>query len=1108
MDGSALHNRLKYLGIIDKPSLSNTFNIDKIYQKNIDFDNKYKYLVFDDHSGIRQYKTKPNLNANDMYLSNSYNNYNSNYNPQIRDLPSSIYDNNASYYTPLNSKKYGKTMNFHSPYPHEYQVYYFPTSKPISQYPRQTTERFYRRKPVKQYPEEEVPYLPIRYPKPVRVVERESSFSLDDYDYRLGNKNIEPYTPDYRARYFPPNDNMYHSYDDNSYYYEPDLRHRSFSSITRPCSPVYIRDPLYDRNHLSNSGSLLEKKIRDYVWNPHKRRIEKYMIPNYERSTYYTDCKQLPNKYEEDEIYRTRSRFDSQLRNRKNEVEIQENAYNRNTRKTSPEKRFSYEENVQLQKDDISESPSYKKKYEKPVQFPKRISFDLHNEDIELPNRNNSIGENTDENHVTKERKLILGKRESNAKPDDKRRTSLLSNDNYSISSGKQRVLPSEINGNSRRESLSKQEKLSSIGNSLESDKYFNSKNDFLVNDSNLLEKNVHNNTTDVERIKYDNHNNDIDLYPKARDERHNYNIVQDVPNVNAQRNFKRNSNDNSRSTLIETNEKFNTNNQDQVEIISNKTDNLNTIKKRERFKNEKKIEKESISGSKKNLNNVDHNLEKENYNYTNGLNEPSKSTISSTPSIDHNNDIRNIEQYNADERETAHLQQFINDDNNITHTNNSKTTLPYQISNDSNKETNSIQESSNFKTIPNELEPSTEILNDDYINNTNYYQNYPNNEIEEHPTHEYETQPEHVDEHVANDDNYYTNELDNSNNEKIVEPIQHNEFVDEKSAHDEYYYQNPTDDIKEKPIENQYENPNQQENSVESTHANDDYYYQNDYSNVESKEQPENQYVESDHQQDYVPEPNNHDDYYYQDHARDEEVKEQQGDVQYSNPTEYQGDYTDQQQAHDDYYYQNYSNGDPKGQPENQYGESGPQGEYGDEHIENNDYYYQNHPKENPDENQINQHYSETAGNQGDYVNAEQENYYYEDNSNVNLEGHPSSQYDEHAQQESYPDDQHANDGYYYQNPNENYNDPIAKEQYDGYVGDQHEANDPAYYPDSQSNNYDPQHNSYENNSYQTQQSDYVEPYVQNPTNESYDYSENIAESQSTNQISDEQSK
>lgn len=1101
MDGSAIHNRLKYLGIIDKSSLSNTINIDKIYRKNIDSDNKYKYLVFNDYSGIRQYKTKPNTNANDMYLSNSYNNYNSNYKPQVRDFSSSIYDNyNTSYYTPLNSKKYGKTMNFHPPYPHEYQVYYFPTSKPIAQYPRQTTERFYTRKPIKQYPEEEVPYLPIRYSKPVRVVEQESSFSLDDYDYRIGNKNIEPYTPEYRARYVPANGNMFNSYDDNSYYYEPDLRHRSFSSITRPCSPVYIRDPLFNRNNLSNSESLLEKKIRDYVWNPYKRRVEKYAIPNYEKST-YSNFKPLSNKHEEDEIYRTRSGFDSQLPNHKNEV-IKDDVYSRNTRKMSPERTYSYEENVKLQNDDdILENPSYKKKDEKPVPFPKRISFDLHNEDTELPTRNNSIEENTDENPVTKERKFILGRQESNTKLDDNRRTSLLSNDNYSISSGKQRVLPSEINGNSRRKSSNKQEKLPSIGNSLKSDKYFNSKNNFLENDSNLLHKNVHNNNIDVEKIKYDDHNNVNDLYPKTRDDKHNYNMVKDVSNINAQRSFRRDSNDNSRRKLRETNENLYINNQDQAEIISNKTDNLNTIKKRERFKNEQKFKNETFFGSKKNVNNVDNNVEKENHNYTSGLNEPSQKIISSTPIIDHNNDIPNIEQYNAVNKETAYLQPFIIDD---THTNNSETTLSYQMPNDSNKEMECIRDNSDFKTIQKELEPSTEILNDNHINNTNYYQDYSNNKIEEHPT--YEIQSENVDKHVTNDDNYYTNELVNNNNEKIVEPIQLNEFVDEKSAHDEYYYQNPTDDIKEKSIENQYENINLQENNVENTHANDDYYYQNNYSNLNSKEQTENQYAESG-QQDYVPEQNNHDDYYYQDHARDDEIKEQQGDVQYANPTDYQGDYTDQQQPTEDYYYQNYSNVDPKGQPESQYAESSHQAEYGDENIENNEYYYQNHPEENSDENQINQHYSDPAEIQKNYVNGEQENYYYEDNSNVNSERRPSGQYDENFQQGSYADDQHANDNYYYQSSNENY-DSIAKEQYDGYVGDQHEVNDPAYYPDSQSNNYDLQHNSYDNNTYQTQQSDYVEPYVQNPTNESYDYSDNIAESQSTNHISDDQSK
>jgi len=249
---------------MDKPKiLSNPFNTDK-YHKNIDFNNKYKYLVFDDDFGFRHHNKKSNLNKNDMYSSNS--NYNTNYKSQVHDFSTVCDDQNNSYYMPINSKKYGKTMNFRTLDTQEYQVYYFPTSKPIAQYPRQTTERFYRRKPINQYPEEEVPYWPTQYSKPVRVVEREPSYSMVDYgyrstnDYRIGKSNIEPYTPEHRTRYYSKNDsNIYYSHNDSDYYYEPHLGQRTFSSITRPCSPVYNRDILYDRTQLENSSSLLEK---------------------------------------------------------------------------------------------------------------------------------------------------------------------------------------------------------------------------------------------------------------------------------------------------------------------------------------------------------------------------------------------------------------------------------------------------------------------------------------------------------------------------------------------------------------------------------------------------------------------------------------------------------------------------------------------------------------------------------------------------------------------------------------------------------------------------------------------------------------------------------
>ncbi|CAI6352691.1 unnamed protein product [Macrosiphum euphorbiae] len=1105
LDGSAIHNRLKYLGVMDKPkSLSNTFNTDK-YHKNIDFNNKYKYLVFDDDLVFRQHKKKSNLNTNDMYLSNDYSSYNTNYKPRVHDFSTVYDDQHNTYYMPINSKKYGKTTNFRTPDTQEYQVYYFPTSKPIAQYPRQTTERFYRRKPIKQYPKEEVPYWPTRYPKPVRVIEREPSYSMIDYgyrstnDYRIGKSNIQPYTPEHRSRYYPTNDNnIYHGHDDSDYYYEPHLGQRSFSSITRPCSPVYHRDILCDRTQIENSSSLLEKKIRDYVWNPHKERIEKYTIPSYEKSTYYTDFKPLNIKHQGDETFRTRSPLglDYRARNRKNEV-TKESEYKKNSiLTTSPERRPADDEYIQPHKDNdhYSESTIYKKKTETPSTFSKRISFDLGNEHIDPPNHTNLIEENTNENYNTKN-KLVLGRKESNAKLDDNRRTSLLAKDDYSVSISKQKISPSHTNVSSRRQSLIKQEKLASIGNSLESDNYINLKNNFQGNDSGLSEKNVHSYNND--RINYDN-NNDIQIYPKTQDDKNNV-MLKDISNENTYRDLRRDSNENNKKKLIETTEKTNFGYQDHTENTMNINDNSNITKRRESYKGEQKLKKENTHGSTTSSNGMDNKLENE-YNNKNGTNVSSKNRISS-PIVDHRNGNSNMNEY-----ETDNQQQFINKSDSVEKQNNSETIQPHNVVNDSTNEIDIIskvtQVSSDLKTIPKDQEPLHDISNNDLTNNTNYYQDHPDeDDTKELPAHEYETQPEHV----ASDEHFYTDELVDGNKEVVInnniEPIQQDEFDDKNNVHDEYYYQNPTDDKKENLTENQYENPDSQVKDVEKQHANDDYYYEN-YSNVDQQEQPENQYSKPAVEGEYTGEHVEHDDYYYQNHAGDE-IKEQQGDQQYVDPN-YQGNYVDQPPAHDDYYYQDYSNGDPKTQPENQYTESDHQGEYVAEqnNMVHDDYYYQNHPNEGKNENQVDQHYQE---HQENYVNGEQDNYYYENNSNVNTERHPEDQYDENAQQETYTGDQHTNDGYYYQEGNTNYDETVPKEQYDGYVDNNQDAN-AAYYTDPNVENYDQQQHDYENNSYPTQKSEYIEPYEQNSNNENNGYSENIDESQPTSQIANEQ--
>lgn len=1070
---------------MDKPkSSSDTLSLEKMYPKKFDFDNKYKYLVFDDHTGTRKHTNKTNLYTNDnMFSSHNYSDYRPNNKPQIRDYSTAEYDSyNSTCYTPTSYKKYNKTMNFHTPNLREYQVYYFPTSKPIAQYPRHTTERFYKRKPVQQYPEEEVPYWPTRYPKPVRIVEREPPYPMADYRYRntisypVGITNFE-YSPEYRTRRYPTNDNItYTGYDD---YYEADLRQRSFSSITRPCSPVYSRDMLYDKTNPGNSGSLLEKKIRDYVWNPHKERVERYSTPSYERSTYYTDFKALQNSRQGDEVFLPRSSLglDSQVQNSNDEL-TKENSYRKNSLKKSPEKKLMYDKSFDSQKeDDFFEMNSYKKKTETPTHFSKRISFDLDNENIELPIQKNPIGENTYDKPITNERKLIPGRRESITKQEDKRRTSLLSNDNYPASVSKQRVLPSDKNVNSRRESVSKPDKLASVGNSFESDKYLNLKNNVQVNEPNSFKKNVHNDY----KVDYDHDNTRHDL--------------------------RRSSNDNIRRKPMETPE------QSKVgypnENLLNKINNVNITDRRESFKDEPKLTKEIIPGSKIYSDNVGNQLEHEFSKQPKSI-DGSPKTFINPSRVDYNS----VNKYTNDAQEIDNAQQFINNDENLE--NNAQTVLPYQVDNNSNngidiKQFNE-QDSSELKTIPIEQEPPQEIVNEKYTIDTDYYQDHPNDNVHEHTINEYETQPEHIDEHVISDKNYYPDGTTESNNEvtinKNIENNQHDAFVEENIVHDEsYYYQNPTDDVNENPTQNQYEAPDTQTNDVDGQHANDDYYYQNNYSNVDPKEQTlENQYNEPANQGEYVGEPSEHDNYYYQNHARDD-VKEQQVDQQYVDPN-YQGNYADQQSAHDDYYYQNYSNAapDPNGQAENKYADPTQQTEYAPENVNHDDYYYQNQREEiNTTENHADQHYTESEP-QGNYENGEQGNYYYEDSSNANTERLPPGQYDDRALQENYVDDPHVNDNYYYQKQDENYDETVPKEQYDGYVGEQHETN-ASYYPDSSANNYDPQQN-YEDNNYQTQPSEYAEPYEQNPNNESYGYTDNVDENQSSNQISNEQTK
>lgn len=1096
LDGSAIHNRLKYLGILDKPSSSsNTFNIDKAYySKDLDYDSKYKllddarykYLEYDGNSKIKPHKKSTNLIMNDVYLSNPYNNYNSNYKPRAYDLSSTIYDDhhNDSYNLPIHFQNYGKTMNFHSPYPRE-QVYYFPTSKPLAQYPRQITERFYRQKPVKQYPEEELSFWHTRHPKPVRIIEREPFYAAVDYNYRnnynVGNKNIEPYyTPEYRAKYFPTNYNIYNDYNDSNYYYEPDLEQRSFSSITRPCSPIHTRNNLYDTNYFKNHGSLLEKKIRDYVWKPHEEHVEKYSFPNYNKNTYYKNFEPLKNRCQDNEIFRKNSSLglDFQRRHKKTEIvnnETKENPYKDNLITKSPERKLSKNKNDQTRKDDDSFYKSNEKKPDNSVHFLKQISFDLGNEDP-----SNYIKENTNKNVVPNERKLSLGRRESNTKLNDKRRISLLSNDS-NTSNNKQHDTQSSINDHFRKESVSKQEKLISNGNSFQSDKYLYSRNNSQENDLNLIKNSTPN---------YNNVNNGI---VNSNDN----NVMQNISNGNIHREIRRDSNSIGRRKLSETTNKLNYDYPNHSENISNKKDNLQFIKRNDSCDDEQKYTNENISSNIKTLNNVDNQLSKECVNYQSNLNESPMNVINNPSVVYHNDDIHNLNKFNTNDQKIDRPEQYIND--NVENRNDSETIQNYQVDNPK-EETNKYsteQDSTDFTINPNDQQPSRENLTEEYnIDDKNYFQNHDDENLNDNLTHEHEI-PEYLDGQNDNyDNNYYTDNHQVNVTEEIPtrdqdnEHIQSDEFIDENRMQNEYYYQNPTDGRKENVTENQYDNPEPRENA-------DDYYFQN-YSNDASKEQLENQYDESNNQREYANEHINNSDsnYYYQDHEKPlhPDTLEQNEDQQ---------QYVDPNYQHVDDYYQNYSDVDPNAQQENKYIESSHQGEYiAENNIEHDDYYYQNHPT-TTNENQIDQNYIESEHDGGNYIDGVQDNnnYYYENNSNLNQNTLPTAQlYDGSVNQENYAEDQnHVNNDYYYQKHDENnYDGSMPKEHYDGYVDDQQAPNN-SYYPQSDTNDYEQKYNiNYENdNNYQTQQSEYnMEPvYEQNPNNENYNYSDNVVD-------------
>lgn len=1222
LDGSAIHNRLKRLGVMDKrPTVTlDALDVDNIpaviYDKTIDFHNpNHKYSTFD--NTLRgMYAKKPHINPTEIASysppwSTGYNNGSGYKKPtRVRDLDSSAaavyapdgWCDNSPRYLPISRKNHGTSSANNVPttsvYPREYdRVYYFPTSRPVVQYPRQTAERFYKRNPVKQYPVEQAPHWRTRYVKPVRVVEREPYYRLPavDYDYGgsthrggrdylAGGDVVEQpcsyVTPqrEYRPRYYWANGvgGTYRGFDDTAdagCYYEPDVP--SFRGM-RPCSPVYGcggDDISHDRIRFENlSGSLLEKKIRDYVWNPHRERIGKYAaVPSdYEKSPYRGvgfKPSSLNYNYRGNDPNKTRLpplELDAPpVRNRKTPVAVEADSfyYKRppTPPQTSPEIIIARpnDEYFQSRKDDdrflrdIPDNTSYNKKPETPVNFTKRISFDLGDENVKLEfvDCKKSVSEKTNPIKIantTIERKPSsnLGRRESNpSKPDDKRRTSLLMHNNSPVSISKPRVLPSR----SRRESLSRPEKLIKIESSRESS---NKNSNFRENNLNPSEKNVVDyaviTNDDIERVDYVQRN-DVQFRSKRKNS-----DVRDI--ARGDTGFVGNDNEN-RKLLTETIGKSNVSDEERaMKNISNRKDCVKIVERRESHKGEQKFEKPNVSGGDKNsyIETADR-LEDEEKVYNNDSSKDSQFGTERGGIVNDNyragkeQTVDDVRQATVDNRNNIVDGEIINPET-------VGTVLPFReevINNCGGQTTDTVMDDNSVGPDMRPGSPTSEMIvvnNDDgtYGNDdfTNYYQEHPSNDNGTNVVrsmHEpKDVRPEYGDDTFAGD---------NKEEQITMGPdggtVQRDGFAGENLHADGSYYENHSAAAAGDAIDgNQYETPGAAIDTREKYDDDDGddnagyYYRNNNYSGAEEpvKEQPENRYAA---ERDDGAEYHGGNDYYdnnYQDHgagAVDGTEKPRADDLEpyagTAEPDYGAENYADgQRPPEDEYYYQNDNNNS------NNYPDADVKP--GIEYVQDNggelrgdDYYYdENNPAKEQggtDGNPVDRRYAEPEREyvrDGDYYDRPEprdDNYYYENNDNPNdanaaaADNLPLARYD---QQESYADQrQHAADGgddsaaaaaaggYYYQKPDDAvYDDRPAPDKeplYDGYDGDdQHRANvvaDTAYYPEPRiHDNYDPRPVYEENNDYQTtreeQPTEYEGPYEQIPNeNEQYDY-------------------
>lgn len=417
LNGSAIHNRLKCLGLVDcKSSCAAALPVTCL-----DFKHRGKYVSrargdFNNRAFFGRRPDKAIVTPDSSVPNND--DYNTDL--SVHDSSRYCYDDHRStgIYDEPRARRFFDDRGYRDSYTaksasfrhadQEYRrAHYFPTSKPTAQYPRETAGRFYRRKPVEQYPREEVPSWRCYPGRPVNVVAVRQPRFYDfgppaaDRGHRCGG---DP--SDY---YLQTDDLPYNNRDDHNYYYSnyccrsgdaaDSAGNRSFAvTVTRPCSPVYCGSSSSGRDGLADPAgccSLLEKKIGDYVWwNPPT--VEKHAYrPDFKPAIQTESLHQAGDKELNKIIPCLPGR--SPRRHLQTSEELQSFARSRNA---SPEKNYSAltatDPPPPSLRDDRSTATAERKnekKRETPARLVKRISFDLDDDrDDRLRRRLNLTG--------------------------------------------------------------------------------------------------------------------------------------------------------------------------------------------------------------------------------------------------------------------------------------------------------------------------------------------------------------------------------------------------------------------------------------------------------------------------------------------------------------------------------------------------------------------------------------------------------------------------------------------------------------------------------------------------------------------------------------------